>query len=182
MLERLRQAIPVVIGARCCSSSPSRCCASSCAPSAGPTCRRAVLHMPPWQRIAAAMALTALELRGAHRLRSAGVRLHRQDAAAPRALPLASFLAYAISNNVGFAMLSGASVRYRFYTRWGVTAEELSRIVFSYSVTFWLGLFALGGLSLVVSPLADVQRTCRSRRSLAPAGVAPDADRRPSIC
>ena len=46
------------------------------------------------------------------------------------------------------AMLTGASVRYRFYTRWGVTAEELSRIVFSYSVTFWLGLFALGGLSL----------------------------------
>ena len=27
-------------------------------------------------------------------------------------------------------MLSGASVRYRFYSRWGVTAEELSRIVF----------------------------------------------------
>ena len=50
-------------------------------------------------------------------------------------------------------MLSGASVRYRFYTRWGVTTEELSRIVFSYSVTFWLGLFALGGLSLVVTPL-----------------------------
>ena len=58
-----------------------------------------------------------------------------------------------ISNNVGFAMLSGASVRYRFYTRWGLTAEELSRIVFSYSVTFWLGLLGLGGLSLVVSPL-----------------------------
>ena len=65
---------------------------------------------------------------------------------------LTSFLAYAISNNVSFAMLSGASIRYRFYSRWGVTAEELSRIVFSYSVTFWLGLFALGGLSLVVRP------------------------------
>ena len=50
-------------------------------------------------------------------------------------------------------MLSGASVRYRFYSRWGVTAQELSRIVFSYSVTFWLGLCALGGLSLVVMPL-----------------------------
>ena len=72
----------------------------------------------------------------------------------PRArIALTSFLAYAISNNVGLAMLSGASVRYRFYTRWGVTPEELSRIVFSYSVTFWLGLFALGGLSLVVTPL-----------------------------
>ena len=73
----------------------------------------------------------------------------------PRAhIALASFLAYAISNNIGFAMLSGASVRYRFYTRWGVTAQELSRIVFSYSVTFWLGLLGLGGLSFVVSPLA----------------------------
>ena len=63
--------------------------------------------------------------------------------------PSTSFIAYAVANNVGFAMLSGASVRYRFYTRWGVTADELSRIVFSYSVTFWLGLLALGGLSLV---------------------------------
>ena len=70
----------------------------------------------------------------------------------PRVM-VVSFLAYAIANNVSFAMLSGASVRYRFYSRWGVTAEELSRIVFSYSVTFWLGLFALGGLSLVVMPL-----------------------------
>jgi phosphatidylglycerol lysyltransferase len=65
----------------------------------------------------------------------------------------ASFVAYAIANNVGFAMLSGASVRYRFYTRWGVPAEELPRIVFSYFITFWLGLLMIGGLSLAVSPL-----------------------------
>ena len=65
----------------------------------------------------------------------------------------ASFLAYAIANNVGFAMLSGASVRYRFYSRWGVSAEDLSRIVISYSVTFWLGLLTLGGLTLMLSPL-----------------------------
>jgi phosphatidylglycerol lysyltransferase len=58
-----------------------------------------------------------------------------------------------VANSVGFAMFSGAAVRYRFYTRWGVTAQELSRIVFSYSVTFWLGLIALGGISLVVTPL-----------------------------
>ncbi|MEO8679419.1 MAG: bifunctional lysylphosphatidylglycerol flippase/synthetase MprF [Vicinamibacterales bacterium] len=66
---------------------------------------------------------------------------------------MTSFLAYAIANNVGFAMLSGASVRYRFYTRWGVGAEDLSRIIFSYSITFWLGLLALGGLSLALGPL-----------------------------
>ena len=80
----------------------------------------------------------------------------------------ASFLSYAVSNNIGFAMLSGASVRYRFYSRWGLTGEDLSRIVFSYSVTFWLGLLALGGISLAVSPVAAVAAT--SARVAAPIG------------
>jgi phosphatidylglycerol lysyltransferase len=72
----------------------------------------------------------------------------------PRArVMLTSFLAYAIANNVGFGVLAGATVRYRYYSRLGVTATELSRIVFSYSVTFWLGLFLLGGLSLAFTPL-----------------------------
>ena len=70
-----------------------------------------------------------------------------------RRIFIASFLAYAIANNVGFSVLSGASVRYRFYTRWGLTAADLSRIVLSCVVTFWLGLLLVGGLSLVVSPL-----------------------------
>jgi phosphatidylglycerol lysyltransferase len=110
-----------------------------------------VWQTPP-ARLLFALALTALNyaaLTGYDLIAFAyiGKRLPRSRVVA------ASFLAYAISNNVGFAMLSGASVRYRFYTRWGVTAEELSRIVFSYSVTFWLGLFALGGLSLAVTPI-----------------------------
>jgi phosphatidylglycerol lysyltransferase len=60
-----------------------------------------------------------------------------------------SFLAYAVANNIGFAAVSGASVRYRFYTRWGLTAEDLSLIVLSNSVATWLGLLMLGGVSLV---------------------------------
>lgn len=51
-------------------------------------------------------------------------------------IALASFLAYAIANNVGFAMLSGRSVRYRFHARWGVTAAELSRVIVAYATTF----------------------------------------------
>ena len=86
-----------------------------------------------------------------------------------RRVAMTSFLAYAISNNVGFAMLSGASIRYRFYTRWGVTAEELSRIVFSYVVTFWLGLLLVGGLALARSPLPRIW-ACRWRRWWRPRG------------
>jgi phosphatidylglycerol lysyltransferase len=86
-----------------------------------------------------------------------------------RRIAMASFLAYAISNNVGFSVLSGAAVRYRFYTRWGVNAEEFSRIVVSYSVTFWLGLLGLCGLSLVLSPLPEA-RGLPARQLLAPIG------------
>jgi phosphatidylglycerol lysyltransferase len=126
-----------------------------------------VLATPAWQLILA-LALTAVNyaaLTGYDLLAFAYI-----GKALPRArIALTSFLAYAISNNVGFAMLSGASVRYRFYTRWGVTADELSRIVVSYSVTFWLGLLGLGGLSLVVSPLPSA-RELPAHEVLAAAG------------
>jgi phosphatidylglycerol lysyltransferase len=127
----------------------------------------AILAIPP-ERLALAVGLTAVNyiaLTGYDLLAFSyvGNPLSRVRVVAT------SFLAYAISNNVGFAMLSGASVRYRFYTRWGVTTEELSRIVFSYSVTFWLGLLALGGLSLAVGRVVQ-DDVFPGGRLLVPAG------------
>jgi phosphatidylglycerol lysyltransferase len=69
-------------------------------------------------------------------------------------IALASFVGYALSNSIGFAMISGASARYRFYSRWGLSGEEISRIVLFYTSTFWLGLFVLGGWSLIATPAA----------------------------
>ena len=79
-----------------------------------------------------------------------------------RQVALTSFLSYAIANNIGWAMLSGASVRYRFYSRLGVTAEQLARVVFAYSVTFWLGLLLLGGLSLATGSLPEASEPFRA--------------------
>lgn len=109
------------------------------------------LRALPASRVVQALLLTALNyavLTGYDFLAfaSIGRRLDRWR------IGITSFLAYAIANNVGFAMLSGAAVRYRFYARWGLSGEELSRIVVSYSITFWLGLLALGGLSLAFAP------------------------------
>lgn len=109
----------------------------------------------PVSRLLLALALTAINyaaLTGYDLLAFAYIG-HRLE---PRRIVATSLLAYAISNTVGFAMLSGASVRFRFYSRWGLTAEQLSRIVVSYSTTFWLGLLGLGGLSLVVTDVPDV--------------------------
>lgn len=78
-----------------------------------------------------------------------------------RAIPrwqigMASFVGYAIANNLGFAVISGTAARYRFYSRWGLSAADISRIVVFYSGTFWLGLVMLGGASLVLSPPAGL--------------------------
>src|SRR3546814_12297207 len=44
-------------------------------------------------------------------------------------IALASFVAYAFSNNIGVALLSGGSIRYRLYSSWGLSAGEVNRII-----------------------------------------------------
>jgi phosphatidylglycerol lysyltransferase len=110
-----------------------------------PTLSAGVRGTSPWLLLAA-LLLTALNyavLTGYDfiALRSIGARLPRLRVAAT------SLLAYAIANSVGFAVLSGASIRYRSYSRCGISGEQFSQIVISYSVTFWLGLLALAPLA-----------------------------------
>ncbi|HYF06022.1 MAG TPA: phosphatidylglycerol lysyltransferase domain-containing protein [Acetobacteraceae bacterium] len=64
----------------------------------------------------------------------------------------ASFTAYALANNLGFATVSGAAVRYRFYASWGLPAVAIAKIVAFTSLTFGLGGFTLIGLVLIVEP------------------------------
>ena len=110
----------------------------------------------PWPSLALAVAITALNYLVLASYDLLAFEYIGHPLPAPRVMGV-SLLAYAVANTVGLAVLSGASVRYRFYSRWGVTAEELSRLVFSYSITFWLGLLALGGFSFAVSPLPALQ-------------------------
>ncbi|MFL5384145.1 MAG: bifunctional lysylphosphatidylglycerol flippase/synthetase MprF [Longimicrobiaceae bacterium] len=74
----------------------------------------------------------------------------------PWKVAVASFTGYAISNSVGWAVISGTSVRYRFYSRWGLTAGDISRIIVFYNGTFWLGLLVLGGYALAFDPHPDL--------------------------
>jgi phosphatidylglycerol lysyltransferase len=68
----------------------------------------------------------------------------------PSATTLASFIANAIGNNVGVAMLSGGAIRYRMYSPLGLGAAEIARIVAFCTATFGLGACILAGLSLIV--------------------------------
>ncbi len=69
-------------------------------------------------------------------------------------IALASFIGYAFSNNIGLSMIAGASVRYRLYSSWGLTALEITRIVAFCTVTLWLGFFAVEAIVFLADPPA----------------------------
>jgi phosphatidylglycerol lysyltransferase len=66
---------------------------------------------------------------------------------------LTSFLGYAFSNNIGFSMIAGASVRYRLYSAWGLSAVEITQVVLFCSASLWLGFFGLSGAVFTFDPL-----------------------------
>ncbi len=71
-----------------------------------------------------------------------------------RRVAFASFCAYALSHNLGFAAVSGAAVRYRLYSHWGLTPVQIAKVVGFCSLTFGLGGMVLGGAILFFEPHA----------------------------
>ena len=64
-----------------------------------------------------------------------------------------TFITYAVSNTTGFTLLIGGGIRYRFYSLWGVPPRIVAKITALGNLTFWLGLFSLGGITFLVNPL-----------------------------
>lgn len=67
-------------------------------------------------------------------------------------IAVTSFTTYALSHNIGASVLSGAVIRYRAYSRQGLTAGEVAVLVTFCSFTFALGTVMLAGLVLVLEP------------------------------
>lgn len=63
-----------------------------------------------------------------------------------------AIVGYALSNNIGFSVLSGAAIRYRFYGRWGLSAGDITRVILFSSLCFWVGLGAVGGCLFALAP------------------------------
>src|SRR3954469_3454903 len=76
-----------------------------------------------------------------------------------RKAALASFTSLSLGHNFGFAALSSGAVRYRFYSRWGLSAEQIARVIIFCGVTVGLGLILLGGIALLFNPLRAHQVT-----------------------
>ena len=110
--------------------------------------RMAFHALSAWQ-IAAALSLTAtsyflLTLYDALALRIIEKPLPYRTAA------LASFTSYSLSHNLGLALLTGGSARYRVYRAAGLGASDIVRVIATASMTFWSGVIVMAGAALAL--------------------------------
>ncbi len=70
----------------------------------------------------------------------------------PARITFVSFISYTFSHNIGFSLLTGGSIRYRIYSSWGLTAEQIARLTAFAAFSFILGISSIGGLILLLSP------------------------------
>lgn len=83
-----------------------------------------------------------------------------------RRVALASFCSLSLGHNIGFAALSSGALRYRFYSRWGVSGESVAKVILFCGVTVGLGLIGLGGGVLLLRSALAAELTGLSRAAV----------------
>jgi phosphatidylglycerol lysyltransferase len=109
------------------------------------------LHAIPRRQVLAALAFTA----ASYWLLSTYEVL--AFAYVQRVLPygrivFSSFIAYSFGHTLGFAAFTGAAIRFRLYATAGVSAVEVATVSAFCSLSLAIGLAAVSGMSLLLSP------------------------------
>lgn len=112
---------------------------------------RAAMAAVPATRLGGCIAFTALSYLTLTffdflALRSIGRRLPWRSAA------FASFTSLSLGHTIGFAGLSSGAIRYRLYARWGLSVEDVAKLVLFCGITVGVGLMALGGVAMLLRP------------------------------
>lgn len=105
----------------------------------------------PISRLAAGIGFAALSYLCLTGFDWMGLRYAGKPLSYPKAA-IASFTGLSIGHNLGVAALSSGAVRYRYYSRWGLSTEEVAKVILFCGVTVGIGLAALAGIALLVNP------------------------------
>ncbi|MBR5154556.1 MAG: UPF0104 family protein [Alphaproteobacteria bacterium] len=65
---------------------------------------------------------------------------------------LTGFIGFSVSNNAGHAIVSGGAVRYRFYSRWGISTGDIVKMVTFSGFTYLIACFFLIIVGYVMTP------------------------------
>lgn len=124
----------------------------------------------PWRSIALAIAGTALCYVVLPLYDVLGLRYARHPLPLGKSY-LTSFLAYAFSQSLGFAAVTGGAVRVRFWSTEGLTTPEIARAAAFSALGFWIGVFTVSGVALAFVPLHIASLASFPPGALRPLGV-----------
>ncbi|HKN59225.1 MAG TPA: bifunctional lysylphosphatidylglycerol flippase/synthetase MprF, partial [Gemmatimonadaceae bacterium] len=88
-----------------------------------------------------------------------------------RRIAFGSFIAYALSHSLGFPLLSGGPVRYRFWSVWGLSTSEIAQAISFAGATFIIGMVAVAGFVFLLEPTSTIQLLRLPITSLKPIGA-----------
>jgi uncharacterized membrane protein YbhN (UPF0104 family) len=112
----------------------------------------ATMRQRPLQSLLVAAAFAA----GSHALYSSfdllGRHLTGHRLSVPKVM-ITTFVSYAFNLNLG-SLVGGVAFRYRLYSRHGLDADVITRVLFMSMLTNWLGYVFLAGLAFWWSPIA----------------------------
>ena len=114
------------------------------------------LHSLPAARVLLAVLFAGLSYLAATGYDTLGAHYVRHPLPYRRTA-LAAFIGTTFSNNLGFGLLTGGSLRLRLYSAWGLSVVEISQLLAFATLTLWLGFLALGGVVFSVEPVAVPQ-------------------------
>jgi phosphatidylglycerol lysyltransferase len=82
-----------------------------------------------------------------------------------------SFISYGLSQTLGFPLVTGSSVRYRFWSAWGLSTSEIAQAVSFVGATFVLGMIFLSGIVFLLEPARTMDLLGLPEQLLRPLGV-----------
>ena len=112
----------------------------------------AALRSATWAQIALAVAATALSFAALAAYDVLAVRSCIKEPVGLGTALFAGATGYAVSNALGFPVLTGGSVRYRIYSAVGLGVADIGRIVAIAWLTLLLGLVFVVGLAMALDP------------------------------
>ena len=88
-----------------------------------------------------------------------------------RRVELAGFLAYGISQTLGFPLVTGSGIRYRLWSSWGLSTAEIAEAIAFANATHTICAGAVIGSALVLEPRSAVELLKLPAGPLRPVGA-----------
>lgn len=113
--------------------------------------RNAILATPTWA-ILLSVGFTVISFAALAAYDVLAVKSSVEEPVPFRTAAFAGAAGYAVSNALGFPVMTGGSVRYRLYSASGLNMADITRVVTMAWATFWLGCALVVGFFMVIEP------------------------------